>query len=61
MKFKASPRVFAKTSLRRSLVTHHRGELLVADLAIAVEVGLADHFVDLLLAQILAKGLHHLK
>ena len=41
-------------------MAHHGGELLVAHFAVAVEVRLADHLVDLLLAQVLAQGRHHL-
>ena len=47
--------------LRPALVAHHGGELLVADLSVAVQVRLADHLVDLLLAQVLAQRRHHLK
>ena len=43
-----------------ALVAHHGGKLLVAHFAVAVEVRLADHLVDLLLAQVLAQGRHHL-
>ncbi len=47
-------------NLRGPLVTHHGGELLVADLAVPVQVGLPDHLVDLLLAEVLAQGAHDL-
>ena len=46
---------------RGALVAHHGGELLVAHFAVAVEVRLADHLVNLLLTQVLAQGRHHLQ
>ncbi len=44
----------------RPLVTHHGGELLVADLAVAVQIGLPNHLVDFLLGQVLAQRRHDL-
>ncbi|EKG02412.1 hypothetical protein TCSYLVIO_006561 [Trypanosoma cruzi] len=48
----------ARAAARRSLAHHHLDELLVVDLAIAVHVGLADHFVHLLVRQLLAEVRH---
>ena len=38
---------------------HHRHELFVVDLTVAVDVSLADHLVDLLVGQLLAEVGHH--
>ena len=38
---------------------HHGDKLLVVDLTVAVNVGLADHLVDLLVGQLLAEIGHH--
>merc|ERR1719482_1117653 len=43
---------------RRSLSHHDLHELLVVDLAVTVNVGLADHLVDLLVGQLLAEVGH---
>ncbi|KAF5215955.1 hypothetical protein ECC02_011319 [Trypanosoma cruzi] len=48
----------ARAAARRSLAHHHLDELLVVDLTIAVHVGLADHFVHLLVRQLLAEVRH---
>jgi hypothetical protein len=34
---------------------HHLDELLVVDLAVTVDVGLADHLIDLLVGELLAE------
>ncbi len=39
---------------------HHLDELLVVDLAVAVNVSLADHLVNLLVGQLLADGGHNM-
>ena len=38
---------------------HHPDELVVVDLAVAVEVGLPDHLLHLLVRQLLAEVDHH--
>ena len=38
---------------RSSLRHHHLDELLVVDLAVAINIGLTDHLVDLLVRQLL--------
>merc|ERR1719215_1240220 len=43
-----------------SLSHHHLHELLVVDLPISVNVGLADHLIDLFVRQLLAKVRHHM-
>merc|ERR1719265_692796 len=43
-----------------SLGHHHLDELLVIDLPISVNVSLPDHFIDLLVSQLLTKICHHM-
>jgi len=40
--------------LTHLLASHHGDKLLVVDLSVAVDVGLPDHLVDLLVCQLLA-------
>ena len=37
---------------------HHLDELLVIDLTVAINIGLADHFIDLLIGELLAQVGH---
>merc|ERR1719310_2313866 len=43
-----------------SLGHHHFDELLVVDLSISINVGFANHFIDLFIGKLLAKVGHHM-
>ena len=43
-----------------SLSHHHSDELFVVDVTVTVDIGLSDHFIDLLIGELLAKVSHHM-
>merc|ERR1719231_1780944 len=50
----------ARMGMKRSLRHHHLHKLLVVDLAVSVDIGLPDHFVHLLISELLAEVRHYM-
>merc|ERR1711879_237701 len=48
------------TSGQGSLGHHHFDKLFIVDLAIAIDIGLADHLIDLFIRELLTKVRHHM-